>query len=112
MLTYNPDIFNILERRVDRQQLQGYYGGRINHDQTRFFAYTYVPLKSIDFEEFRHMLTSEGCSSMGVESGKMKKFVDERSYQMKSTEECILEGIYGAYAIQFFGLYYGGNGLF
>jgi hypothetical protein len=106
MLTYSPEIFYILERRFDQQQLQGYYGGKMNLDQTKFFAYTYVPLNSIDFEEFSHLLTSEGCSITGVDSEKLKKFIDERSYQMKSTEECIQEGLYSAYAIKFFGVYY------
>lgn len=106
MLTYNPVIFNILERRLDKQQLHGYYGGKINQDQTKFFAYTYVPLNSIDFEAFSYWLTSRSFSSTGVDFEKMKKFIDERSYQMKTTEECIQEGLYRAYAMKFYGVYY------
>jgi hypothetical protein len=52
MLTNNPEIFSILERCVDPKLLQDYYGGKINPEKTRFFAYTYVPLNSIDFEAF------------------------------------------------------------
>jgi hypothetical protein len=106
MQTYNPDIFYILERRVDQQQLQGYYGGKFNPDQTKFFAYSYVSLNSIDFEAFRYLLTSDACSSTGVDFEKLQKFVDESSYQMKTTEECIQEGLYTAYALKFFGVYY------
>lgn len=106
MLTYSPEIFHILERRFDQQQLQGYYGGKINPDHTKFFAYTYVSLNSIDFVEYRYLLTSGPCSSTGVDFEKMQKFVDESSYQMKTTEECIQEGLYTAYAIKFFGVYY------
>jgi hypothetical protein len=52
------------------------------------------------------LLTSDACSSTGVDFEKLQKFVDERSYQMKTTEECIQEGLYTAYAIKFFGVYY------
>lgn len=105
MLIYNPEIYYILERRVDQQQLQGYYGGKLSPDKTKFFAYTYVRLNAIEFEDYRYLLTSTGCSSTGVDFEKLKKIVDERAYQMKSTEECIQEGLYTAYTIKFFGVY-------
>jgi len=100
------EILTILEPRVHAEELHGYYDGKFNPDKTKFVGYTYVPLDSIDLNDYRYMLTSSSYSSTGVDLEKRKKYLDAHSYQMKSAEECIEQGIYKAYSMRFQGVYF------
>lgn len=108
MLSYNTEILNILEPRVNKQDLHGYYGGMLSPDKTKLVAYTYVPLDSIDFDEYNYMLNC-GHSVIGTNLERKKKYLDDGTYQMKSMEECINEGIYKAFSSQFCGIFYEGK---
>ena len=109
MLSYNTEILNILLPRSHEQELHGYYGGVFSPDKTKFLAYTYVRLDEIDFEEYSYTLTSSGYSSIGTDTDITKKYLDDHSYQMKSLEECIEQGIYKAYSVKFNGAFYEGE---
>ena len=105
MLSYNTEIFNILECRVDAGDLEGYYGGMFSPDKTKFIARTYVRLDPARAHEYNDM-SDIGYTVMGADFEKTKVYVDERSYQTKPLVDCIRESIYDAYAINFCGVWY------
>jgi len=109
MLSYNTEVFTILERRVHALDLHGYYSGKFSPDKAQFVGYTYVPLDSIDFNDYSFTLTSPGYSFTGVDLEKTKKYLDDHSYQMKTVEECVEQGIYKAFSMRFQGTYYEGG---
>ena len=47
-----------------------------------------------------------GSTIIGADEERMKKWIDERSYQKKDRDECVREGIYTAWSIVFTGVYY------
>ena len=108
MLSYDPEILAILQVRFHDQQLRGYYGSLASPDKTKIAAYTYVRLEATDLEEYSYMF-NKGHSSTGTDDEKRKKYLDERTFQRKSLEECIKEGIYNAYSIKFYGVFYEGE---
>jgi hypothetical protein len=55
----------------------------------KFVAITYLQLDEIDFDEYRCFFPSSGYSSVGTDSEKTKKYLDEHHYQRKSVEDCI-----------------------
>jgi hypothetical protein len=109
MLSYDTEILTILQPRFHEQELHGYYGSLFSPDKTKFVAYTYVRLDTIDFQEYSFTLTNGGHSSIGADREKSKKYLESGSYQMKSSKECIEEGIYTAYSIKFCGVFYEGE---
>lgn len=108
-MSFDTEILNILLPRSHEQERHRYYGGVFSPDKTKFLAYTYVRLDEINIEEYSYTLTSSGYSSVGTDTDITKKYLDDHSYQMKSLEECIEQGIYKAYSVKFFGAFYEGE---
>ena len=109
MLSYNTEILNILLPRTHEQEIHGYYGGLFSPDKTKFLAYTYVPLDEIEFEDYSYTLTPSGYASVGMDIEKTKKYLDKHTYQAKSLEECIEQGIYKAYSVKFYAAFFEGE---
>src|ERR1700722_2438701 len=105
----NKEILAILKPRFHTQELHGYYGGRFSPDNSKFFAATYIALETIDWQDYRYFFASRGHSSTGLDFELLKKPIDEHSYQLKSTDERIEQGIYKAYSIQFVGICHEGE---
>jgi hypothetical protein len=108
-LSYNKDILAILEPRFHAEELHGYFGGHFSPDNSRFFAATYVALETIDWRDYSYWLGSRGHSFTGLDFDLLKKPIDDHSYQTKSTDECIEQGIYKGYSLQFVGIWHEGE---
>ena len=107
MLQQDPELLTILRPRTHERELLGFYGGMFSPERKKFVAHTYVRLEEIDYEAYSCILNSfSGYSSTGVDSERLRKYLDAHSYQMKSIEECIGQGIYTAYAVTFTGALY------
>jgi len=107
MLQQAPELLAILRPRTYEQYLLGFCGGIFSPERTKFMAHTYVRLDAIDHEEYSFALNSFGSySSAGVDGEERRIHLDMQSYQMKSMEECIEQGIYLAYAVKFTGVLY------
>jgi len=105
-------IQQLLDTHVDRPLLTGLYFGKFNPEQDKFFAAAYVPIIKGEYENVscnldkivnNHSLTLPGSQQ------KRRKYNADGSYQMKSTDECVAEGIYIAYTISFIGCLYKGD---
>jgi len=108
MLFYNTEILNLLERRVKKRDLEGYYGGIFSPDKTKFVARTYVRLDPARYEDYSHMY-GLGHSAVGMDIERTKVYLDDGCYQSKSLEDCIEEGVYQAYSIRFSGAWWEGK---
>lgn len=105
--SYDPELLTLLEPRTYERELYGFRGGRFNSDRTKFFAYTYAHFDSVEFEDYYWIFLNFGShSSMGADTTRQQKWVDDHSYRMKGMEECIKEGIYKAWSINFTGMLY------
>lgn len=105
--SYDPGLTAILEPRTYERELYGFRGGRFNPDRSKFFAYTYARLDSVEFDDYHAIfLDINSHSSVGADTERQMKWVDDRSYQMKDMEECIKEGIYLAWSFRFTGILY------
>lgn len=107
MFTYNEEILSILKPRVEDLMLTGYYGGMFNAEKYKFVAATIVDLKSVDYWHYEYLhgqLNGHAISHYNFE--RSKKFVTEDSFQYKTSQECIAEGIYKYFSITFVGVYY------
>jgi hypothetical protein len=100
----------ILAPRTYEQELHGFRGGRFSSDRTKFFAYTYACLDSVEYDDYQAIFLDFGChSSIGADSERQQKWIDAHSYQMKDMEECIKDRIYLAWSLQFTGMLYEGD---
>ncbi|WP_413669948.1 hypothetical protein ACEN9X_08430 [Mucilaginibacter sp. Mucisp86] len=109
-LPYNQELKTILERRFHENLLDGYYGGVFNQDGDKLYALTWVKLSYVDYEiyEWHHEQLS-GYSSSHHDYEKTKKMVDLNSWQSKTVNECIDEGIYKYFSISFIGICFEGE---
>jgi hypothetical protein len=104
---YDLELLTLLEPRTYERELYGFRGGRFNSDRTKFFAYTYGRFDSAEFDDYHWVfLNFGGHSSMGTDTTREQKWIDDHSYHMKGMEECIKEGIYEAWSINFTGMLY------
>jgi len=107
---YDPELMALLAPRMSEPELYGFRGGRFNSDRSKFFAYTYARLDSVEFVDFHWVfLNFSYHSSMGADTERQQKWIDDQRYQMKTMEECIKEGIYQAWSINFSGILYEGE---
>jgi hypothetical protein len=106
-LPYNPELKTILERRVHERLLDGYYGGIFNSTEDKFYALTWVNLASVDYSDYiwYHEQLS-GYSAMHHDYEKTKKITDTNSWQGKTVQECIDDGIYQHFSMLFTGAFF------
>jgi len=108
MLPYNTEIWKILERRVKKRDMEGFYGGVFSPDKTKFSAFSYMRLNPAKADDYAQRFEgSHGAT--GVDLEKTKVYLDTGGYQSKSVMDCIREGVYQAYAISFFGAWWEGE---
>ncbi|MDR6941561.1 hypothetical protein [Mucilaginibacter pocheonensis] len=83
-------------------------GGFFDETQKRFIAFAFIALKKSIFYEYDHLfeLSNHGHSAVYFSSGmveKTKKHLDNNSFQYKSTEERIEDGIYKSLLVTYTG---------
>jgi hypothetical protein len=106
-LSYNKELKTTLERRFHENLLDGYFGGIFNPTRDKFYALTWVNLSSVDYDVYRwHHEQLSGYSAMYHDYEKKKKQVDSNSWQSKTPQECVDEGIYQYFAVSFIGIFF------
>lgn len=108
MLFYNAELLNILERRVKRWALAGFYGGAFSPDRSKFFAYSYMRLDPSKADDYGHLYEG-GHGVAGADFEKARVYLDEGGYKGKPVVDCIREGVYQAYAVCFSGAWWEGE---
>lgn len=103
---YDHELLTLLEPRTYERELYGFRGGLFNASRTKFSAYTYARLDSVDYDDYQALFQDSGHSSVGADIERQKKWLDGRHYQMKDMDERIKEGIYLAWSIQFTGIFF------
>ena len=99
-------IQQLLDTHVERALLTGLYFGVFNSEQDKFFAAAYVPIVKEEYEGvswYLEKIRNKHSYTLPANKEKYRKYNDDRSYHIKSTEECIEEGLYVAYTISFIG---------
>jgi hypothetical protein len=100
-------IYEILQPRIDRQILEGLFSATFNTEKDKFFAFTFMQLADINYDDYRYaLLEFNGHSSINADEERQKVYITPTSWQMKSTDECVSEKIYTSYAIRFSGIFY------
>lgn len=105
-------IQQLLDKHVDRALLKGLYFGVFNTEQDKFFAAAYVPIIKDEYENVSWNLgkiVDNHSLTLPDSQDKRRKYNADGSYQTKSTDECVAEGIYIAYTISFIGCLYKGD---
>lgn len=104
-LPYNSELKTIIERRVHQPLLEGYYGGIFNPAEDKFYALTWVNLASVDYFDYVwYHEQLNGYSARHHDYEKTKKIINTNSWQGKTVQECIDEGIYRYFSITFIGV--------
>ncbi|SDP60285.1 hypothetical protein SAMN05428975_2024 [Mucilaginibacter sp. OK268] len=107
MFNYNSDLEAILLSRVNAKLLVGYLGGAFSPQKDKLYAATLVDISTIDYDDFAYLHEQvNGHSITNFDPELTKKYISNNSWQYKSTEECIEEGIYQYFSIIFTGIYF------
>lgn len=108
MSDHHDEILSILRPRVDAGLLKGYYEGRLSPEKDKLVALTYVPMSSIEYNEFYgcHSKLGGVGGGYGLDPEKIKKYLPDGCYQIKGRDECLEEGLYQAFSVYFFGVLY------
>ncbi|RYG20984.1 MAG: hypothetical protein EOO07_03800 [Chitinophagaceae bacterium] len=99
------EIASILIPRFEKSILSGLYGGRFSVEKDKFYASTLVKIADVNYEDFAysHRLFN-GHSSGFHDLEKTKKYLDSNTWQHKSMEECVVEGVYTYFSVLFIGM--------
>lgn len=105
-------IQQLLDKHVDRTLLTGLYFGKFNPGQDKFFAAAYVPIVKEDYESVSwnlEQVRNNYSFTLPANAQKYRTYNDDKTYQHKSTKECVEEGLYVSYTISFIGCLYKGD---
>jgi hypothetical protein len=104
MNTDNELAYAILLAGVDFQLLAGLYSAIFNENKNKFFAFTYVKINRDEYENASYYLGRLDGYSSYADDEKIRKYITPNSWQSKSIDERIEEGIYTSYGIRFTGI--------
>lgn len=108
---YKENVFieSILKTRVEKGLFEGYYGGIVNEDKTKFYAATLVRIADIDYNDFDYLHSPLGYSCSLHDFERTKKYNPSGSWEYKSITECIEEGILLYFSMLFIGVLFEGE---
>ena len=100
--------YSILQKHVPAFMLQGYLADVIDEEASKFYAITFVDIDPAAYEDNREIYDLNwGYTSTGFDPETVKIYIDEgKRYQHKNLEQCVREGIYKFFSMQFFGSLY------
>jgi hypothetical protein len=104
-------VYSILKRHVHARFLDGYIGGIIDEEKGRLYAAAFNSIDPEHYDEYGYLHAGIGVHSVhGVDQQQTRLPADDDGcYTSKDTRQCIREGIYHAFSINFFGCFYEGR---
>jgi hypothetical protein len=108
--TDNQKLRDILWPRIEKPLLEGFFGGKFNEAEYRFYAATLVSIKDVEYYNFEyHHSKLESWAAKYHDSEKTQKLVSDNSWQSKSMRECVGDGAFHYFSILFTGVYHEGD---
>jgi len=101
-------VMDVLKPHLHEKVFKHLLGGFFDETQKRFIAFAFMPIKKSMFYEYDYLfgLSNSGHSAIYFSpetEEKTRKYLDQGTFQHKSVEELILEGIYKSLSVTYIG---------